>query len=273
MKKGFTLAELMGVIVIMAVLALIIVPVVDKQLREGKKDIYNSTIDSIKSSLDLYMTNINLANNDYMMITLYQLKQAGYVDIDIKNPVSNELFPNDMLITILNDNGILKYSINDESGTNKRNYESIPKIVLNGNVLEYVELGDTYNESDANSSYNGVVLDTVIESSIDTNEVGVYTVTYTASYENISNKAIKTVIVRDTTSPTIDFETLNISLSSAKTYDYTSDITVYDKSGSDEVEVKVEKNFGALIGTYSVKYIATDKYGNETIKYRKVITS
>lgn len=272
MKKGFTLAELIGVIVIMAALALIIIPVVDKQLKEGKQDIYNSTIDSIKSSLDLYMTDINLNNNDYMQITLYQLKQAGFVDIDIKNPVKDELFPNDMLITILNDNGILKYSIND-SGTNKFDYENIPKIILNGNVLEYVELGSTYVDDEVTCTYNGIVLEPVIESNVDTNTVGIYTVKYKVTYENIFNEIIKTVIVKDTKGPIIDFETLNISLTEAKKYDYTKDITIYDESGSDEVEVKVETNFGALTGIYSVKYIATDKYGNETIKYRKVITS
>ena len=106
---------------------------------------------------------------------------------------------------------------------------------------------------------------------MNTNEVGVYKVTYTATYQNVHNKIIKTVIVKDTKGPTLNFETLNISLSDAKKYDFTSDITTFDPSG--DVEVKVETNFGALTGTYSVKYIATDKYGNETVKYRKVITS
>ena len=273
MKKGFTLAELMGVIVILGALILIIVPIVDKQLKEGKQKLYEDSINSIKSSLDLYMNDINLGTNGSMQITLYQLKQAGFIDINIKNPVNGELFPNDMLITILNDNGVIKYSIDDSSGINKRNYTSIPKMVLNGDVLEYVELGSVYEEKGAIGIYNGIELSPTIESNIDTNTVGIYTIKYNVKYENISNKIIRTVIVRDTKGPTLEFKTLNIPLSSARNYDYTKDIIIFDESGTDEVIVTVETNFGALTGMYSVKYIATDKYGNETIKYRKVITS
>lgn len=36
-KKGFTLAELMGVIVLLSVIAIIVVPVVDKNLKKGTK--------------------------------------------------------------------------------------------------------------------------------------------------------------------------------------------------------------------------------------------
>jgi len=270
-KKGFTLAELLGIILITATILLIIVPVVDKQIKDGKKEIYDNAIDTIKSSLDLYMTDYNLDVGQSMQITLYQLKQKGLVDLDIKNPNTGELFANDMIITIKNEDGIIKYEIDDTSGTNKRDYDSIPKLVLNTSVLEYVEFGEEYNYEEVTASYNDVVLSVTADTNLDTNKIGNYKIVYKTSHLGIENKIIKTVIVRDTKGPSLDFNTLNISLSEAKTYDYESDILVSDLSGIKDIEV--ETNFGALKGTYSVKYIVTDNAGNQTIKHRKVVTS
>lgn len=274
-KKGFTLAEVMGVLVIMAALALMIIPVVDKQLKEGNQTAYESAITSIKSSLDLFMKEFDLQKNESMIITLYQLKYAGYVDEDIKNPVTDEKFANDMLITILNDNGILKYSIDETSGNNKKSFSALPKISFEefyipddvdkplGKTLEVVELGSSYSPK----TKEGLT----VSSNVNTNVVGSYSVVYTYDDGSITNKAIKTVVVRDTVGPTVSFDTLNISLINVGKYDFESDITVSDLSGIKSVEVF--KNFGALVGTYSVKYVVTDNYGNQTVKYRKVITS
>lgn len=279
-KKGFTLAELMGVIILMALLALIIIPVVDTQIKEGKKEVYQEAIDAIKSSLDLFMTDKKLNNNESMTITLYQLKSLGYVELDLKNPTTGKFFPNDMKIIIKNENGIISYDINPDTGSNIDEYKDLPKMVLNGNVLEHVELGEDYASiNDVVSSYGGNSLETIMKHNIDTNKVGVYEVTYTATYDNITNKIIKNVVVRDTKGPVIEFNVLNISYSQIDDYDFTKDIVVKDAScnsdvcSSEEYEIKVETNFGALIGDYSIKYMVTDKNGNETIKYRIVKVS
>ena len=61
--------------------------------------------------------------NASMTVTLYQLKQAGLIDLDVKNPKNGELFPNDMLITATNENGVINYKV-DVEGSNKINYQS-----------------------------------------------------------------------------------------------------------------------------------------------------
>ena len=45
MKKGFTLAELLAVIVILGLLALIAVPVVLNKIKSTKEDLYNNQIE------------------------------------------------------------------------------------------------------------------------------------------------------------------------------------------------------------------------------------
>jgi hypothetical protein len=135
----------------------------------------------------------------------------------------------------------------------------------------YVELGDTYTEQGVNVSYEDMDISYNIQSNVNTNEVGIYHVIYTVDIDNVTNKVIRTVIVKDTKGPTVLFDTLNIPLSSVNAYDFKSDINTYDLSGVKSIEI--ESNFGALTGTYSVKYIVKDNYDNVTVKYRKVITS
>lgn len=271
-KKGFTLVEVMGVIVLLAAITLIALPVVDKQLKQGNEELYESTIDSIEGSLELYMSGIDLRENEYMKINLYQLKQTGLIDNDLKNPVTGEFLPNDMLITITNNNGALEYNIDLESGNNKRDYDSIPEMSMT-NFVEYVELEDDYtvSDTDVTSKYNDTVLTTSIEGSVNTSTLGVYIIKYKTSYQNVSNEVYKTVIVRDTKGPIIEFDDLYLSLSSVHVYDYEEDINVFDPSGVKSIDV--ETDFGALTGLYSVKYTAIDNLGNKTVKYRKVITN
>lgn len=269
MKKGFTLAEVMAVIVIMASLALIIIPIVDKQIKDGKKKAYDDQITIIKNALELYMENLELKENDMMQITLYQLKYSGFIANDIANPITGENFPNDAIITISNIDGNYNYDINMEAGTNTKKYDSLPKLVLNGDPIIYIDYGNIYEELGATGMFNYNNIDVAIESDVQEN-IGTYHVIYTVSYEGITNKAIRTVIVKDNKGPELYFSPLNLTLAQAKNYDYKSDISSYDVSGVKDISV--ETNFGALTGTYSVKYIATDNYGNKTIKYRKVVT-
>ena len=56
----------------------------------------------------------------------------------------------------------------------------------------------------------------------------------------------------------------------SKTYNFKSDINVTDNS-NEEVEITIENNIKPLAGNYTIKYIAKDSSGNETIKLRKIV--
>ena len=101
MKKGFTLAELLGVIVLLAAIALITIPLVSNVIKNGKQDLYNNQIDNIKGALELWMSNNQKpAFGETVTLSLSQLKEAGLIDIDIKNPIDGKLFPNDIILRI-----------------------------------------------------------------------------------------------------------------------------------------------------------------------------
>ena len=140
MKKGFTLAELLGVLVILGAILLIAIPVVDQTIKSGKEDLYQEQIDSIKTSLQLWMSNNQKPDvGEKIVLSLSQLKESDAVALDITNPKTNELFPNDMILEISNNNGIIEYEV-DVTGNNKEDYTLLPSISLNGNVLECYNL-------------------------------------------------------------------------------------------------------------------------------------
>ena len=49
-KNGFTLAELLGVVIIIGVLALLLLPTIDKATQENKQGLYETQIKNIKQS-------------------------------------------------------------------------------------------------------------------------------------------------------------------------------------------------------------------------------
>lgn len=270
-KKGFTLVELIGVIVLLGAVLLIIIPVVNKSLKEGKQKTYDSQIEGIKQALVTWSTDNKPNKNETFYLTLSQLKQAGLVENNLKNPTNDEYLANDMVLKVINQNGVLNYEVLDETGTCKNDYNLTPKI-YNPNNIEYVEINTTYNDVIATAKdKDGNLLNNITTTGVvDTSKLGSYYITYNVSNNGSCNSSIKTIIVIDTKGPVISFNSdLEISSNEVNTYNFLSDVTVTDNSNLAS-EITVEKNFSALKGTYSIKYIATDASGNTTTKLRKV---
>ena len=59
MKRGFTLAELLGVIAILGIIAMITVPVIDRSLNQGKSNLSETQEQQlIKGLKDYYAENV-----------------------------------------------------------------------------------------------------------------------------------------------------------------------------------------------------------------------
>ena len=270
-KKGFTLAELIGVVVLLGAILLIIIPAVSRNLKEGKQKLYNDQIEGIKQSLQLWANDNKPGNNETYYLTLSQLKQQGLVEHDIKNPNTKEYLANDMVLKVVNKNDIIDYEVLDETGTCKSDYIDIPKMENNNNII-YVEINSFYNDTLVTAKdIDGNILNNVTsEGNVDITKLGSYYITYNITKDNKCNSTIRNVIVTDTVGPVISFKNdLEISLSQINTFDLLSDVTVTDNSGI-EPTVEVTNNFASIKGNYTVKYVATDSSGNVTTKLRKV---
>ncbi len=112
-SRGFTLVELMGVITILAVLSLIIVPIVDKNLKRAKDDMYSIQIENIRLSAENYYSdNILLKPSDgnYSFIKLDKLISENYMDSNVKNVKTGEPF-SDVYVQLENKGGAFIYKV------------------------------------------------------------------------------------------------------------------------------------------------------------------
>lgn len=142
-KNGFTLIELVAVITILALLGMIIVPVVENSINSGKDELYISQIDSIKASFKQYAIkniNSNIKNaGDDIYLSLYQLKLAGFVNLDIADPRSENLIPNDMLLRIEKRERSYIYEVLETTGTetNQKKYNKNTPIIETDEIVYY----------------------------------------------------------------------------------------------------------------------------------------
>lgn len=83
MKKGFTLVELLAVIVILAVISFIAVPIVSNVINSGK-------VGAIESSTNFYIDELEKKFSEWIIEgipseLIYDTDSAGYIKFDVKN--------------------------------------------------------------------------------------------------------------------------------------------------------------------------------------------
>ena len=115
-KNGFTLIEMLGVITLLALISVIVVAVVDKSLKESKQTLYQTQLENIRSSANMWKAdNILLIPEDGPYnITLKKLIDDGYIEANIINPITNKSFNPNTVISISMD----KILIGSETGYN-----------------------------------------------------------------------------------------------------------------------------------------------------------
>ncbi|MEG2322288.1 MAG: HYR domain-containing protein, partial [Bacilli bacterium] len=287
MKKGFTLIEIISVIVLIGVIGLIATPIITNTLKDNKESLYQNQLKEIETSASKWayknMALLPKVDNQNITITLLDLKKSGLVGLDARNPKTGLLFPNDMQISITYKSNNFSYKVIENSGSNITDSidKNSPTIILVGNPLEYIEIGSSYQEKGvlAQDSLGNVInninvqykLNDVEIPSIITNQFKTYTATYTASsiVNNVTyaSNIIRTLIVRDTTPPVITVpDKMEITLDEASTINLLAGVSVTDNSG-EQINPTVS-GFDRLIGEKIVTYTATDSSGNKTVKKR-----
>lgn len=285
MKKGFTLVELLGVIIVLAVIAIIVFPLVNKTIKTNKEKLYNSQLEEIKSGAEKWAyANIEMLpvnDGESVTITLFELKKGGFLTLDIRNPITGELLPNDMVITITFKNNNFEINVDGNSGSDidSEVNKNSPIIILNGNFIEYVEINGTYEEKgalakdkdgniiqDIQISYqlNGVEIP-----SIDTKSFNTYTAIYSATSNGYTSRITRTIVVRDTTAPDLIVPgTIELLKEELASFDLLEGVSATDNSGED---IKIEtRGFDRLPTDKIIEYTACDSHNNCVTKRRLV---
>ncbi len=119
MKKGFTLIEILGIIILLGVLGLIATVSIEATIKDNKEKAYNLQrefiITSSKIWANQHVFELPENNDEYVIITLGQLKSEGIVRDEIINPRTNKPFDNSLKIKITVDNNSYHYEIVEEN--------------------------------------------------------------------------------------------------------------------------------------------------------------
>lgn len=101
-NKGFTLIEVIAAVVILSIISLIVIPIVNKNIKESREKLYTRQVETIVSAAKRWaITNADVLTEDILPfeLTLTTLKADGYLEKgDIKNPKDETIMNGCVLI-------------------------------------------------------------------------------------------------------------------------------------------------------------------------------
>ena len=119
MKKGFTLVELIGVIVVLGLISLIVVPSVTNSLKVNKKKLCKIQLTNIVEAAKVWggdnLYSLPEIIGDTKTIALAELQANGYISDDVVNPVTKDKFSPDPVVTITKTSSGFDYQIDLDS--------------------------------------------------------------------------------------------------------------------------------------------------------------
>lgn len=106
MKKGFTLVEVLGVLVILAIILTITVPIVINNVNNTKEKVWQQTVEHIKEGTILYLKEykkdfpeLNVVDS-IITVSLSEIIDNGFIKSPIVNPVLNQNVSEETIINI-----------------------------------------------------------------------------------------------------------------------------------------------------------------------------
>ena len=305
MKKGFTLVELLGVIIILSILLVIVFATVGTAVNDSKNSVYRTQVNTILSGAYdwalKYPSKLPQNKGDKVYISYLQLIKDGFVD-ELINPKTKEKFPIDLVISIEYTGGNYKYDSSKSklNGSylftllldNKSNNLMVKPTIniegltpdLDGNYTTKVEIGDNYENYPVSAVENATNITNISEVIFNkkyeekhkqeiivmTNKLGVY-YRYIVAIDDNGNSSyiIQNIIIEDTQAPSLTIPE-NVDIEKTVTsYNLMSGVTCTDNSGKCNVTTSGEITFGTS-GPYTITYIAKDPSGNTTTKTRTI---
>ena len=116
MKKGFTILELLAVVVILGLIAVLITPLVKTMTDDAKNKAYNIQIKAIKDGAESFIVEYidTLPESDTYTIDLKLLKDLAFLETEIKNPKTGFYFDDNTVITFTKKKGMYRAEIFDK---------------------------------------------------------------------------------------------------------------------------------------------------------------
>lgn len=285
MKKGFTLVELLAVIIILGAIFAITFPLVTDNIRKTEEKAFNLQKEQIIAAAKDMVIKEYVVIPDKQSITLYvgELKRKGLLPIKMINAKTKLTISNESNVVISRENNSYSYDVNiiDLEEESTENNENAPVIRLNGNYVEYVEINTEYVEKGGTAYSNTgspltlnppqIKLNDNEGGEIDTSKLGTYKLIYSVTDKGLTTTSIRTVVVRDTIPPVISFPEDNIvKVSKVSGFDVRARVYAFDNSGNDVTAIPLS-SLSNVPGKHVILYTAKDPSGNTT-NAKRVIT-
>lgn len=78
-NRGFTLIEMIAAVVILSIIALIVIPIVNKNIKESRTKLYDKQVKTIEDSAQRWVVSNDITNIP-CVITLDSLKTDGFLE-------------------------------------------------------------------------------------------------------------------------------------------------------------------------------------------------
>ena len=118
MKRGFTLAELMGVLVVLALIGMIAIPSVTKTIKENKKNLckigFTNIIEETKGWAGDNIQRLP-GQNESTEVYFSDLVKYGYSEDKLVDPKTKEEFGDKWKVVITKSNNRFEYKIYNDS--------------------------------------------------------------------------------------------------------------------------------------------------------------
>ena len=187
-KYGFTLVELLGVIIILGVIALITFPIINKSIKSSKEKALEQVINNIEDAAYEYSISNDIGYDTYYKsLSLDTLTSAGILKDNIINPVTDEQMQGCVLYKWVEEYKQYEFKYDEECNVPQpppyqdNSGANIPELLDNMVPIKYendnwvvADVSQEWYDYDAKEWANAVVLnttkkvgDTVSESEID----------------------------------------------------------------------------------------------------------
>lgn len=287
-KMGFTLIELLITITVLALITSILYPILTGILEDAKEKTYKVQIKNITKATNDWIKKFPSAlpeeEGEIITIQLSHLKKEGFIDKNIKNPMTKKPFPDDMTITITYINNKYIPTVEEKSGTTRFESPYKAMIVLKdksyieeeiNSKTEFTDPGVIGYDENGQVLLDSSIVTTVrkageVVPSVDMGAKGTYELTYETSVNGKKIEAKRIIKVVDTTPPIITVPrntTLDVSTSS---FNVMEGVQAEDNS-KEAIQVVAQGNVTLRVkGVYVVRYSAVDSSGNKREKKRTI---
>ena len=202
-RRGFTLIEVLGIIVVLGIIATIAVPVVQSSINNNREKMFGVVREQlINSSKDWAAKNYSrlpVESGEYVDVSLGDIKREGLLRINVSNPKSNKVLSNESFVRITKKDNNFTYDLTTYDLVDASEIEEgAPTITLKGSQVMHLNIGDTYVEPGVLESDVSIqiIKDGKEVSVIDTSTSGTYSVYYSLVQDNKLGLSIRTVIVK-----------------------------------------------------------------------------